>query len=50
MGTEASEAEELLDRADKKNLKVMVDHTFLFTGAVLKNPIISFLQRYHFPS
>jgi len=32
----ASEAEELVDLADKKNLKVMVDHTFLFTGAVRK--------------
>jgi hypothetical protein len=35
-GTGASEAEELLDLADKKNLKVMVDHTFLLTGAVRK--------------
>lgn len=28
------EAEELIDLAEKKNLKIMVDHTFLFTGAV----------------
>jgi len=30
------EAEELIALADKKNLKIMVDHTFLFTGAVRK--------------
>jgi predicted dehydrogenase len=30
------QAEELIDIAVKKNLKVMVDHTFLFTGAVGK--------------
>ncbi len=30
------QAEELLDLADKKKLKIMVDHTFLFTGAVKK--------------
>ncbi|MDM7996465.1 MAG: Gfo/Idh/MocA family oxidoreductase [Acidobacteriota bacterium] len=29
-------AEELVELAGKKNLKVMVDHTFLFTGAVKK--------------
>jgi predicted dehydrogenase len=29
-------AEELLELADKKKLKIMVDHTFLFTGAVRK--------------
>lgn len=29
-------AEELIELADKKNLKIMVDHTFLFTGAVKK--------------
>lgn len=28
--------EELIELADKKNLKIMVDHTFLFTGAVRK--------------
>src|SRR3984893_15197990 len=27
-------AEELVDLAIRKNLKIMVDHTFLFTGAV----------------
>jgi predicted dehydrogenase len=30
------QAEELIELAAKKNLKVMVDHTFLFTGAVRK--------------
>jgi len=30
------QAEELIELADKKNLKIMVDHTFLFTGAVQK--------------
>jgi predicted dehydrogenase len=29
-----AEAEQLIELADKKNLKLMVDHTFLFTGAV----------------
>ena len=32
----AAQAEELIDLAAKKNLKIMVDHTFLFTGAVQK--------------
>lgn len=31
-----AEAEELIEIADRKNLKIMVDHTFLFTGAVRK--------------
>ena len=31
-----AEARELIDIAAKKNLKIMVDHTFLFTGAVKK--------------
>lgn len=31
-----SQAEELITLAEKKNLKIMVDHTFLFTGAVKK--------------
>ncbi len=31
-----TEAEELIEIADKKNLIIMVDHTFLFTGAVKK--------------
>jgi len=31
-----AQAEELIELADKKNLKIMVDHTFLFTGAVKK--------------
>jgi predicted dehydrogenase len=29
-------AEELIELAERKNLKIMVDHTFLFTGAVRK--------------
>jgi predicted dehydrogenase len=32
--TTAAQAEELIELADRKNLKIMVDHTFLFTGAV----------------
>lgn len=32
----AVEAEELINLAERKNLKIMVDHTFLFTGAVKK--------------
>jgi predicted dehydrogenase len=31
-----AQAEELINLALKKNLKIMVDHTFLFTGAVKK--------------
>jgi len=31
-----AQAEELLELADRKNLIIMVDHTFLFTGAVKK--------------
>ncbi len=31
-----AEAEELIELAEKKNIKIMVDHTFLFTGAVRK--------------
>lgn len=31
-----AQAEELIELADCKNLKIMVDHTFLFTGAVKK--------------
>ena len=31
-----AQAEELVELADKKNLKIMVDHTFIFTGAVRK--------------
>lgn len=31
-----AQAEELVELAARKNLKVMVDHTFLFTGAVKK--------------
>jgi len=32
----SSQGEELIELAAKKNLKIMVDHTFLFTGAVKK--------------
>lgn len=32
----AAQAQELIDLALKKNLRIMVDHTFLFTGAVKK--------------
>jgi predicted dehydrogenase len=32
----SAQAEELIDLAERKNLTIMVDHTFLFTGAVRK--------------
>src|SRR2546426_1813026 len=32
----SAQAEELVDLAERKNLQIMVDHTFLFTGAVRK--------------
>lgn len=32
----ARQAEKLVELAERKNLKIMVDHTFLFTGAVRK--------------
>ncbi len=31
-----AQAEELIEMADRKNLQIMVDHTFLFTGAMKK--------------
>jgi predicted dehydrogenase len=31
-----AQAEQLIDLADRKHLQIMVDHTFLFTGAVRK--------------
>ncbi|MGC2526288.1 MAG: Gfo/Idh/MocA family oxidoreductase, partial [Candidatus Acidiferrum sp.] len=31
-----AQAEQLIELADRKNLQIMVDHTFLFTGAVQK--------------
>lgn len=31
-----AQAEQLIELAEQKNLKIMVDHTFLFTGAVKK--------------
>ena len=31
-----AQAEELIEMAERRNLKIMVDHTFLFTGAVKK--------------
>jgi predicted dehydrogenase len=33
---QTSQAEELIELAEKKKLNIMVDHTFLFTGAVRK--------------
>ena len=32
----AAQAEELIELAERKHLQIMVDHTFLFTGAVKK--------------
>ena len=32
----SAQAEELIELADRKNLRIMVDHTFLFSGAVRK--------------
>jgi len=32
----SAQAEELIELADRKNLKIMVDHTFLFSGPVKK--------------
>jgi predicted dehydrogenase len=32
----SAEAEELIDLAERNNLRIMVDHTFLFTGSVRK--------------
>jgi predicted dehydrogenase len=37
-----AKAEELIELAERKNLKIMVDHTFLFTGAV--NRIRKFVE------
>jgi predicted dehydrogenase len=34
--SDSTQAEELINLAEQKNLKIMVDHTFLFTGAVKK--------------
>jgi predicted dehydrogenase len=34
--SDTAQAEELIEIAEKKGLKIMVDHTFLFTGAVRK--------------
>jgi predicted dehydrogenase len=34
--TNTAQAEELIELAARKNLQIMVDHTFLFTGAVRK--------------
>ena len=34
--SDSAQAEELIELAEKKHLKIMVDHTFLFTGAVKK--------------
>lgn len=32
----SEEAEKLIELADKKNLKIFVDHTFIYTGSVMK--------------
>ena len=32
------QAEELIELAERKNLQIMVDHTFLFTGAMQEDP------------
>src|SRR6202162_1066314 len=34
--SDSAQAEELIELAERKNLKIMVDYTFLFTGAVKK--------------
>lgn len=36
MTTTSSQAEDLINTAEKKNLKIFVDHTFIYTGAVRK--------------
>ncbi len=36
MTASAAEARELIELADKKNLRLMVDHTFIYNGAVRK--------------
>ncbi|MGH9344365.1 MAG: Gfo/Idh/MocA family protein [Terriglobia bacterium] len=36
LASNSAQGEELIELALKKNLKLMVDHTFLFTGAVMK--------------
>jgi predicted dehydrogenase len=36
MTASSHEAEELIELAEKKNLKLLVDHTFIYTGAVRK--------------
>ncbi len=36
MTVNVAEAEELIELADKHNLKIFVDHTFIYTGAVRK--------------
>ena len=34
----SAQAQELIDLAAQKNLKIMVDHTFLFTGRCTQDP------------
>lgn len=34
--SDSKQAEELIELAEKKNLKIFVDHTFVYTGAVMK--------------
>ena len=33
----SAEAEDLIEIAESKNLKIFVDHTFIYNGAVQKN-------------
>ena len=44
----AAQAQELIDLAARKNLKIMVDHTFLFTGAVKRSS--SYCKKVHWAS
>ena len=39
--TTSEQAAQLIELAEKKNLRIMVDHTFLFTGAVRKSASLS---------
>ena len=41
MAETAAQAEELIALAARKKLTLMVDHTFIYTGAVRKMPTIS---------
>ena len=43
--TTSAQGEELIELARQKNLKIMVDHTFLFTGAVRRSLSCSMKER-----